>query len=197
MDTNDKQYELNDYALELVHHKAWQLVGKAGFTQDDVEDIEQELILDLLERLPKFDPAKAAYNTFVARLVERKISNLIRHRTQDVRDYRREICSLNEDIDVGEDEPKQRLSTISQDEQDIRWGKYDLPAEERAHLQMDVDTVLADLPPDLRQAAELLQVHPIAQVAREMGVPHATFYDNHLTRLREAFAAKGLDGYLA
>ena len=78
----------------------------------------------------------------------------------------------------------------------IRWGKYQLPAEERAHLQMDIEAVLADLPPDLRRAAELLQVHPIVQVAREMGIPHATFYENHLVRLREAFAAKGLGDYL-
>ena len=197
MVSNKKRCELSDYALELVHHKAWQLVGKAGYTQDDVDDIKQDLILDLLERLPKFDPVKATHNTFVARLVERKISNLLRDRQAEMRDHRREVCSLNEEIDTGEDEPVQRLTTISQDDQDMRTGKYRRPAEERAHLHLDLEAVLADLPPDLRRAAELLQVYPIAQVAREMGVPHCTFYENHLTRLREAFAAKGLGDYLA
>jgi len=134
METNAKRCELTDYALELVHHKAWQLVGKAGYTQDDVDDIKQDLIVDLLERLPQFDPAKATYNTFVARLVERKISNLLRDRQAEMRDHRREVCSLNEEIDTGEDEPVQRLTTISQDDQDIRTGKYARPAEERAHF---------------------------------------------------------------
>ena len=44
----------NDYALEVVHHKARKLVGTAGFREDDVEDIKQDLIVDLLERLPKY-----------------------------------------------------------------------------------------------------------------------------------------------
>lgn len=196
MDTNQKRCGLTDYALETVHHKARQLVGKAGYTQDEVDDIKQDLIVDLLERLPKFDPAKATYNTFVARVVERKISKLLRDRQAEMRDHRREACSLNEDIDDGDDEPMQRVATISQDEQDIRTGKYRRSAEEREHLRLDIETVLADLPPDLRRAAELLQTLPVAQVAREMGVPHATFYDKYLMRLRDAFAAKGMGDYL-
>ena len=196
MDTNQKQYELTDYAFELIHHKARKLVGTAGFTEDDIEDIEQELVLDLLQRLPKFNPAKATYNTFVARLVERKISNLIRYRTKEVRDYRREACSLNDDIDVGEDEPAQRLVTISQDEHDLRIGKYRRPAGEREDMELDIAAVLADLPPELRRAGELLMAMPVAQVAREMGVPRSTFYETHLAPLRAAFEARGLQDYL-
>ena len=196
MDTNQKQCELTDYALELVHHKAWQLVGKAGYTQDDVDDVKQDLIVDLLERLPKFDPAKATYNTFVARLVERKICNLLRDRQAEMRDHRREVCSLNEEIDTGEDEPVQRLTTISQDEQDIRTGKYARPAEERAHLQLDMDSVLDGLTPELRQVAEMLQTKSVSQVARELGIPRRTFREKHLAQLREVFAAKGMDDYL-
>ena len=37
-----------------------------------------DLIVDLLLRLPKFDPSKAGYNTFVACIVNRKVSNLLR-----------------------------------------------------------------------------------------------------------------------
>jgi RNA polymerase sigma-70 factor (ECF subfamily) len=196
MDTNKKQYGINDYAEDLIHHKARQLVGKAGFTRDDVEDLEQEMRLDLLERLLKFDPNKATYNTFVSRLVERKISNMIRHRTQEIRDYRREVCSLNEEIDVGEDEPIQRIATISQDEHNLRTGKYSRPAGEHADLHLDIEAVLADLPPELRQSTEMLATMPITQVARKLEVPRSTFYENHLAQLRAAFEAKGLGDYL-
>jgi len=196
MVSNKKSCELSDYALELVHHKARQLVGKAGYTQDDVDDIKQDLIVDLLERLSQFDPTKATYNTFVARLVERKISNLLRDRQAEMRDHRREVCSLNEEIDTGEDEPVQRLTTISQDDQDIRTGKYARPAEERAHLQLDMDSVLDGLTPELRQVAEMLPTKSVSQVARELGIPRRTFREKHLTQLREVFAAKGMDDYL-
>ena len=196
VDTNQKRCELTDYALELVHHKARQLVGKAGYTQDDVDDIKQDLIVDLLERLSQFDPTKATYNTFVARLVERKISKLLRDRQAERRNHRREVCSLNEEIDAGEVEPVQRLTTISQDDQDVRTGKYARPAEERAHLQLDMESVLDGLTPELRQVAEMLQTKSVSQVARELGIPRRTFREKHLTQLREVFTAKDMDDYL-
>jgi len=196
MDANQKRYELSDYARKCIHHKARQLVGKAGYTRNDVEDIEHDLALDLLQRLPKFDPAKATQDTFVARLVDRKISKLLRHRQMEMRDYRREECSLNDEIDIGEDEPVQRIATISQDEHDLRTGKYARPAEERADLQLDIAAALADLPAELRHVAEMLATMPVAQVARKLGVPRSTFHDTHLTKLREAFEARGLGDYL-
>ncbi len=196
MKTNSKRYELSDYALELVHYKARQLVGKAGYRAQDVDDIKQDLIMDLLERLPQFDPAKATYKTFVTRLVERKISKLLRDRQAERRDHRREVCSLNEEINTGEYEPMQRLTTISQDDQDIRMDRYARPAEERAHLQLDMDSVLDDLTPQLRQIAEMLQAKSVSQVARELGIPRGTFRVKHLRQLREVFAAKGMDDYL-
>ena len=91
---------------------------------------------------------------------------------------------------------KQRVATISQDEHDLRTGKYTRPAEERADLRRDIEAVLAELPPELREAAAMLAVMPIAEVARKLGVPRATFYDNQLAQIRAVFEAKGLDGYL-
>jgi len=196
MQANRKQYELSDYAFELIYHKARQLVGTAGFTWDDVEDIEQDLTLDLLERLAKFDPAKATYNTFVARIVERKISKLIRHRMQEMRDYRREDGSLNDPIDNGRGETSERLQTISQDEHDARTGRHTRPAAERMDLQIDVRQALAELPQELRRAGELLMTMPVAQAARAMGIPRSTFYDAYLAKLRRAFEDRGLRDYL-
>ena len=197
MDANQKRYELSSYARTCIHHKARQLIGKAGYTEDDLEDIEQDLTLDLLARLPRFDPAKAALNTFVARCVDHKVSQLLRHRQTERRDHRREACSLHDEIDVGEEEPQQRLSAISQDEHDLRTGKYSRPAGERADLQLDVATVLADLPPELREIAEMLVTMSVAEVARKMGIPYSTFYETHLAKLRETFKAKGLGDYFS
>ncbi len=191
MKTRSKRYELTPYALTLIHRKARRLVGKAGFHSGDLGDIKQELIVGLLERLPKFDPAKAAYNTFVSRVVDRKIANMLRDRRAEVRDHRREVCSLNDEIDTGEDDPIQRLSLMSQDDLDLRADRR--TDEQCAHLRIDVQTMLTELPPPLRRAAKLLQTLSITDVARKMEIPHATFYDNHLVHLREAFADKGFE----
>jgi len=60
---------IDDYAVQLIKYKARQLVGRVGFTESDREDLEQEMVLDLLRRLPKFDPKRAGRNTFIARIV--------------------------------------------------------------------------------------------------------------------------------
>ncbi|MCC7193197.1 MAG: hypothetical protein IT444_10495 [Phycisphaeraceae bacterium] len=43
------------------------------------------------------------------------------------------------------------------------------PAEERAHLQLDMDSMLDGLTPELRQVTEMLQTKSVSQVARELG----------------------------
>lgn len=196
MDAKQKQCELTDYALELIHHTARRLVGTAGFTRDDVEDIQQDLALELLERLSKFDPSKATYNTFVARVVERKVSKMIRHRLQKGRDYRREEYSLNAEFSDRFGKRHQHAQMIGGEKGKRHLGREARSEIEQVELEMDVAAVLVDLPPDLRQVAEMLTTMPVAQVAQALGVPRATFYDNHLARLREAFEAKGLREYL-
>ena len=194
MDANKKQYGINDYAEDLIHHKARQLVGTAGFTRDDVEDLEQEMRLGLLERLPKFDPSKATYNTFVSRLIERKISNLIRHRMREIRDFRCEEGSIHDVVECG-DEKVERIETVTQDEQDFRLGKHMRSEEERRDLKLDIPLVLSKLPPDLRKLAELLQTLSITEAAHDLGIARPTVYDR-LKRLRQTFEELGIHGQL-
>ena len=197
MENAQKQSEITKYAADLIRHKAHQLVGKAGFTRDDVEDIQQDLIVDLLERLPNFDPNKAAYNTFVARIVKRKVCKLIRHRMQGMRDYRREDYSINTTIKIDDETKIECSQTISRDEQDFRTGKHLRPADERTDLRLDISLVVSGLPPELRELAGLLlTTTSIAEVARKLGIPRSTLYDKEILRLRNILKDKGLDGYL-
>lgn len=187
--------QLTDYALELVGFKSRQLVGRAGYTRSDLEDIRQDLILDLLERLPKFDPAKASLNTFVDRVVERKICNLLRYRSSQCRDYRREGCSLDDRVQVAPGVSLPRSSAISQDDVELAFGRHREPAHLRQQRHLDVQMALVDLPAPLRHIAELLGQFGVSGAARRLGVPRTTFRDKHLAQLREAFVAKGMDVY--
>jgi RNA polymerase sigma-70 factor (ECF subfamily) len=197
MGSNEKQYGINDYAEGLIHRKARQMVGKAGFTVDDIEDIEQEMRLDLLQRLVKFDPSKAKYNTFVSRLIDRRISDMIRGSKQDIRDYRCQESSLHEIVASGEeDKDVEHIETVSRDEQDHRYGRRIRSERERLDLEIDVPEVVARLPPDLRKLAELLQTVSISKAAKAFGVCRSTLYKSYLPPLRKAFLKSGLDGNL-
>lgn len=195
MDTNRQIEALTPYLTALIEVKARQLVGKTGYTQDDIKDIEQDLTQDLLERLPNFDPTKASLNTFADRVVGRRICNLMRDRQAGIRDWRLEAFSLNAEIETDEGSIE-RHEFISQDEVDLRTGRYNRPSAERAYLQMDLDAVIAGLPPELRRVAEMLMTQTVAEVARELGIPRGSFRDRYLAQLREAFATKRLNDYL-
>ena len=193
---SSRQYDLNAYAKDIIRHKARQLIGNCGFTRDDYEDLKQEMALDLLVRLSKFDQRKADLNTFIARVVERKISTIIRHRMQEKRDYRCRVCSLDDPIEDKGGATFTREQTISQDEIDQRRGKFNRPEGDRIDMRLDVSLVLSDLPPDLRRLAQLLMTESITEAARDLGVPRSTLYETGIARLRRAFEDKGLNKYL-
>ena len=195
METKQTPSQISDYAAETIHHKVRQLVGKVGFTNDDVEDLEQEMRADLLARLPKFNPEKAAHNTFVARLIDRKISTLIRYRTQEARDYRREACSLNDLLEDDEGNTIQRAYTVDKDAAEIRLFRRDRTREDEAQLRLDVSMVISGLPEDLQKVAERLMTETFTEAAKSLGMPRTTLYDAR-NRLRTIFQDAGLQDYL-
>jgi RNA polymerase sigma-70 factor (ECF subfamily) len=193
---NTKQRILDGYARDVIRHKARQLIGKYGFTRDDYDDLQQEMMLDLLRRLGKYDPSKAGLSTFVARIVDRKVSTLIRHQRQEKRDYRRPICSLDAQVEDQDGQARGLDEVLSQDAFDDAVARHDRPQAERLDLRLDLSLVLDELPDDLRQLALRLQTRTVAEIARELGVPRSTLYEKGIARLRKIFEDKGLREYL-
>ena len=191
-----KQASLDDYAKKTIFHKARRLAGKHGFKKADLEDLMQELALDLWERLPKYDPGKGAFATFVTRLIERKISNLIRHRCQAIRDFRREAGSLNEIHEEPLGDLGELSRSLGQEDLDRHKGVETRPEAERMDLRLDISMALAGLPPHLKALAKLLSAHSISEAARLLGVPRSTLYQKGIAPLRAIFKEKGLEAYL-
>ncbi len=195
MDANQKHPEINEYAESTIRVKARQLIGTAGFTRSDVEDVEQEMRLELLLRLPKFDPARASYNTFVNCVTERKCAKLIRHRRQEMRDYQRRSCSLDDRVEGAYGGTVARAETVDQDELDIRTDKRGRSREEQNQLRTDVSFALSKLPDDLRRIAEcVMGTRTLVEAARQLGMQRTTFY-KALGRLQAHFKSAGLNDY--
>jgi RNA polymerase sigma-70 factor (ECF subfamily) len=115
-----KQFVSRKYVQDLVHHKARQLARRDEFQKDAIEDLEQELLLDLLERLPDYDPERATLDTFAADCVGHKVSDMIRERKTEMRDSQREGCSLDTRVRDEDGVSVNRGETMSREEDDKR-----------------------------------------------------------------------------
>ncbi len=189
---SDNLFEaVDDYAVRIIKHKARQLVGRYGLTFSDREDLEQELMVDLLQRMRHFNPAKAKKTTFIARIVERHIATLLEARHARCRDWR--LCRVSLNTPHGNDRGDTRELIDHVDSQgNLGNSEKETRQEAISNLHMDVERVLDTLPEDLRDLCERLRESNMAEIARETGVPRTTLYDK-LTRIREAFRDAGLD----
>ena len=182
---------VDDYAVRIIKHKARQLVGRYGLTFFDREDLEQELMIDLLQRMRYFNPAKAKKTTFIARIVERHIATILEARHAQCRDWRLCRVSLNTPHESDKGDTWELIDRVDS-EGALRTCQPDTRESEINNLRMDLARVLDTLPEDLRDLCERLRESNMAEIARETGVSRTTLYDK-LTRIREAFREVGLD----
>lgn len=175
----DTKITLDEYAMTLIRLKARQLVGHYGFTKSDHEDIQQDLTLDLLLRLHRFDPRKGRPATYLRMIVDRRVASLIRQRTSMSRDYRRAAHSLDELSD------------------ETGNGNLTEPAIDDRHqrdLEIDLTEALDALSDDLRVIAEDLRDETLAEVARGHGCSRDVMR-RFTEQIRRHLARRGLGEY--
>ena len=171
---NENKYEgLDAYAVRLIKHKARQLVDRAGFVEADRHDLEQDLVIDLLRRLPRFDPAIAKRETFIARIVEHHVATIVESQKAGIRDYRQRAGSLDERREEDDGSSADGPPVLNQDEylrETLASARRD---EDRHALRLDLERVLAELPGDgsidLRALCVRLQNSSVTEVSRKRG----------------------------
>jgi len=175
---------LQEYVDEIIRHKARQLARKPGFSESDREDIQHELLIAVLERWPAFDASRASARTFVARIIENKAASLVRAHLAAKRGVG-QVTPLNGDAEDG---------VCDCDEFRARRGIHSRSALEAASLRLDVASVMADLPDDLRRLCKRLLHESVSDAARSSGQHRATLY-RAIRDLRNRFADGGLHEY--
>jgi RNA polymerase sigma-70 factor (ECF subfamily) len=91
--------------------------------------MEQDLVLDLLARLPSYDPARAERKTFISRVVKHRVATLLDARRAACRDVAQETlsldapCPVDGDADgMGEECPAGNSQVFDQDQMLMRAG---------------------------------------------------------------------------
>ncbi len=190
----DDQSQIDRFTRGIIRRKIKQLIGRAGFTKQDWEDLEQDMVVRVLQALKSFDPDHAHRNKFVTAVVERYVANILRDKQARKRDHRR-ITSINVTISIRDEGPTELTQTIGQRELDARRGRHPRSSDELAQLARDVAEVIGKLPAELRELAERLKSESVSDIARDMGVPRTTL-NEIVRRLRRRFENGGLKDYM-
>ena len=195
MDSRNRYDGIDTYAVRIIRHKARRLIGKFGFTEFDIEDIEQELVLEVLRRLPKYNPKRAKLSTFIALVVEHKIATIIETRKAAMRDYRRCAGSLNDSLEDDEGGSTELIEAFDQEAYLFRTGKLSRPAAELRDLKIDLCKAIEKLPLELRELCRRLLTNTVTEVSRDTGIARGTIYDM-IKKICGALKEAGLGDYL-
>jgi len=182
--------EMDAYAAGVIRFKARQLVGKAGFTKSDREDLEQELALDFLRRSRNFNPDRAKRSTFTTCVVEHHVATILEGRHAPTRDVRREGPSLDAMIADDGGNQVERITIMD------AWANHSGRSPEELHpLKLDIQAVIETLPPRLRDIAETLKTQSVTEIAQRNGMSRRHMH-RLVQRIRQHFEEAGLRGYL-
>jgi RNA polymerase sigma-70 factor (ECF subfamily) len=169
---------VDPYIVQQTSCRASQLVSAAGFSRNDWEDLKQDMILDLLRRSPKFDPARGDWQGFVRGVTRNHAAVLV------MRERRRKSVLLSNDVLNPEE-----AGDI--DALDILDTRPSLFAVNALHLRLDVRRVVARLPIQLQSVAVLLSQMRVREVCRHTGKSRSRVYQM-ISQLRMYFEQAGL-----
>jgi RNA polymerase sigma-70 factor, ECF subfamily len=180
------------YLRRLITCKVRKTIGKAGLTKSDLDDLAQDILLDIIQRLPSFDSRRSQHRTFFSRLVDHKLSNILRDRRTKRRDCSR-CQSLNTPLVGNED--CDHADLLAADTHGVRTGCVRRTDEEQTDLAADIAQIVARMPPEVQDLCQRLQSQPLAAIAREVGIPRTTLQQS-VSKIRRRFEDAGLREYL-
>jgi RNA polymerase sigma-70 factor (ECF subfamily) len=167
---------IEPYAIEHASFRARLLILTAGFPTETVEDVRQDLLLDYLRRLPKYDGTRGDHRGFVRGVMRNHTTVLIARRSRRVRHevlsddlLKSDSANSTDLLDMGGDDPTVAL-----------------------HLSMDVERVLRQLPYHLQNLAALVSYMPIAEICDTLGKSRSRIYQM-IRELRNVFSGAGLE----
>lgn len=153
----------------------------------DREDLGQDLLVDLLRRLPAFDPSRGSIGAFAGLILRNQSSRIARQHHQVRRAQCGTMLSLDAPI-AGGTEPLGSL--LAEADGLAALHGRDLSATEDADLRHDLARVLGDLPEDARTLCAALGTCAIAEIVGRTGTSRSALY-RHVAQLRLDLAMRG------
>ncbi len=153
----------------------------------DIDDLWQELLIDLICRLPGFDSRRGSIGAFANIVLRNQSSRIAIQHHRQRRAQGGTVLSLDAPI-AGGTEPLGCL--LAEADGLAAWHGQDLSATEDADLRHDLARVLGDLPEDARTLCAALGTCAITEIVSRTGTSRSALY-RHIAQLRLDLAMRG------
>jgi RNA polymerase sigma-70 factor (ECF subfamily) len=185
------QIKLSSNDIETIIREADAATGRLRWHLQlptcDREDLGQDLLVDLLRRLPAYDPSRGSIGAFAGLILRNQSSRIaIRHRQ-----VRRAQCGTLLSLDApiaGGTEPLGCL--LAEADGLAAWHGQNPSAADDADLRHDLARALGDLPEDARTLCAALGTCAIAEIVDRSGTSRSALY-RHIAQLRLDLAMRG------
>jgi len=185
--------ELIEYLMKRTNYKAKQVVRRIPALE--VEDVQHDLIEDVLRRLPKFDGDRAGVKTFICRIIDNKIADLLNSHGAACRGNGCTNESLDDWVHDETGAWVRRDTTIEESLGRAHRGVAPRSDHDQRELEMDTAGVMAALPPKQWALCMQLLVQTPSEVSRETGLSRSVIY-KRIAAIRAVFISAGLHHYL-
>lgn len=188
--------DFKTWEKDLARIKALRLVGQHGFTLNDADDLEAELRLHIWVKRAKYDPRReprVTYETFMTRVVENKVRDIIETRHSQKRHPTGGLQSLETPIENRHGD-MESVSETAPEEHDL-WSRR-RPAPEQTDLQIRMEKArqrLSEGQTDLFRL--MISGFTVSEAAEKLGRPRTTL-NKEIVRMRAIFGQEDLQDYL-
>jgi RNA polymerase sigma-70 factor (ECF subfamily) len=184
---------LTPACLQIIQHEAdiaaRRLIRKLRLPHDDLADLRQELLVDLIARLPAFDPKRGSLGAFAGIVMANRAARLAHKVKRERRLYGAVPTSLDETLPEGDGATRGDLVS----EEDGLSAYFGQPADGFAEVErrLDVERGLGALDPiDARLSARLSQIS-VDELAERGHAARSSLY-RRVKNIRLALLAAGL-----
>jgi DNA-directed RNA polymerase specialized sigma24 family protein len=159
-------------AQSAAHANAWQVFHKIGLTQEDREDVEQDILLALLEREGRYDESRSKPGTFAGVVSHHRAAEL----TQAIVRDRQHMTNKPHDEAANETDADWLEKLAVAEDVIPLWGEagnyYDA-----IHTARDLDYAMAMMDDTQRGLFDLLAaLQDMPAACKASGLSTATFY---------------------
>ena len=169
---------LNDFAMKTARIKAEQLHRRPEFSDCDAEDIAQELLMYLIQKADCFDPARSKVNTFINRVINSGVRELLRSRKRHKRHPIEDGVQM-QSFETPVDTVDETFATLGGEICDEDQGRRNQSPYSDPFDAIDeadaLEVAMQKMPTELRRVCEYLRCHSMSSTMEKFGLPRRRF----------------------